>query len=921
MKQIFYRAFLLMVISTCTFATETAAQVKSLALTPVEQAIRKELNIPANATRVVIFSHDAHMDWDWLNPFPYNQNQSGTSFTYYFSGTRQPADSILSMATQNLVSQPSYYYSVCEMGFLRGFANNKPSLFNSMKSTGRLAVVGGGITSPDNLLPNGETFLRDYLVANQWLKRVNVPWSQQAWLPDDFGHDPQLPVMLQAMDAMGVGFARIPGACNGLPQAYTAGQQTLLNRTTGGVDFRWAAADSSETVAHWLQSHYSQGADIDAGGDDFTSPESNLACSKTYNSTVISHIQAYINTNGPVSPTPYIFVEVSDDFMTPYQQLVSNVKKWNTDPAGYPRTGVYAVVATFDHYVRLINQYPSQLRLRSYNALRPGTSFQPFQPNPYWMGYYASRPALKTLHNEATRGLLATEVYQVIANTLMPPSLAEKQSQIQNLLNAWDTLAPSTHHDYITGTAIDGVYQYEQLPLLNKALALGNGMRSQFMSSIVSSLSSTQPAVAVFNPLGFSNSGVIEYQPSPGKRMLLNVNAPSLGYAVNDLATAQRGNGSLKAGRDGKGNIILQNTALSAYVNLTTGNLVAVTDRLSNRQVLAGNGNGNGNEIVFYNDGGDIYRFGYEEDNCTFNAMQASWSTPTITVDTAAALEKSVTITKTAKLQDGNQGTFTIVYSLRQGEPFLRISTTGAAPGSYSVMIKFPLNSSSIDNIQAGTPYHWNSLTPLKYGTYNDFNSAMWATHDFVIPRNQGQTLAAIYHASTPAWTSAGNNLYGVILRNTPYGCNNYGANGSDNGTHTQEYALRIPTGLREPASGFPLKEARYFNTPMEAREVTARSGGRLPSAFSLASTSGSAMITAAKWNYDNPNALILRVYQPGNTRTSSTMNLAPNFTKSSAVSALELPLVNAKVRPSITKSGVQYILNLPRALSTFKIE
>jgi hypothetical protein len=62
-------------------------------------------------------------------------------------------------------------------------------------------------------------------------------------------------------------------------------------------------------------------------------------------------------------------------------------------------------------------------------------------------------------------------------------------------------------------------------------------------------------------------------------------------------------------------------------------------------------------------------------------------------------------------------------------------------------------------------------------------------------------------------------------------------------------------------------------------------------------------------------------VYQPTNARTSSTLNLSPNFTKYSAVSALELPLVNAKVKPSISKTGTKYILNLPRALATFKIE
>ncbi len=920
MKNKFQKLILLPAISIFVFLNAAVGQPFAAQFTPIEVAIRKELNIPAGAKKIVILSHDAHMDWDWLNPFQYNVNESGSMYQGYFGGNTQPSDTILSMAARNLASNSAYYYSVCEMGFLRAFANDNPSLFNSMKKSGRLRVVGGGITSPDNLLPNGETFIRDFLVAGQWLKQVNVPWSQQVWLPDDFGHDPQLPVMLQAMDAMGVGFARIPGACNGNPQAYDAGQQTLLDSKSGGVDFRWAAADSSESIAHWLQSHYDQGSDIEnTYAQDYMNLQDNLNCNKMYNNSVISHIQAYINTNSPVAPTPYIFVEVSDDFMLPYQDLVADAKLWNSDRNGYAQTGVYAVVATFDHYVRLVSQYSSQLKLRSYNSLKPGASFEPFKPNPYWMGYYASRPELKTLHNRATRSLLAAETYQVIANTLLPPDNSTKQLQIQNLLNAWDTLAPSTHHDFITGTAVDGVYQNEQLPLLNKALSLGNGLKSQFTQMIASNLSAVQPSVVVFNPLGFKNNGVIEYEPVAGKKMLLNVSAPSLGYQVNDLSTAQKGDGSLKCGKDGKGNFYLQNTLMAVAINMKTGDLVSVLDKTLNKQVLASGGNGN--EIVFYQDSGDIYRFGYEEDNCSFSAVTSGWTVQSIILDSLSVLEKSVTITKSALLQDGSKASFTIRYCLRQGETFLRISTTGSAPDSYTVMVKFPLNAANIDNILAGTPYHWNSLTPMNYGAYTDFNATMWATHDFVIPKSNGRILGAIYHASTPAWTSVNNNLYGVILRNTPNGCNNYGANGSDTNTHTQEYALRIPSGLGEPSTGQPLREARAYNTPMEACAIASKSKGKLPSSYSLASTSGNAMITTAKWNYNNPGALILRVYQPNNARMNSTLTLAPNFTKGIAVSALELPLVNARVSPTISKTGTQYLLGLPRALATFSIE
>jgi hypothetical protein len=107
----------------------------------------------------------------------------------------------------------------------------------------------------------------------------------------------------------------------------------------------------------------------------------------------------------------------------------------------------------------------------------------------------------------------------------------------------------------------------------------------------------------------------------------------------------------------------------------------------------------------------------------------------------------------------------------------------------------------------------------------------------------------------------------------------------------------------------------------MEAVAVKLASGGKLLPSYSMAFTSSNAFITAAKWDYNTASALILRVYQPNNARMSSTLSLAPSFTKYSAVSALELPVINAKVKPSVSKSGGVYHLTLPRALSTFKME
>ena len=121
--------FLLTLVFGCK---KDSPLVISNPLISVEDSIRNSLNIPASAQHVLILSPAAHMDWDWLNPFPYNVNLSGTHFDpgYFQGGSYQnaPANQLLTRASQNL-SNPDYYYSVCEMGFLRAFAEDSTAFF------------------------------------------------------------------------------------------------------------------------------------------------------------------------------------------------------------------------------------------------------------------------------------------------------------------------------------------------------------------------------------------------------------------------------------------------------------------------------------------------------------------------------------------------------------------------------------------------------------------------------------------------------------------------------------------------------------------------------------------------------------------------------------------------------------------------
>lgn len=931
----------------------------------IEEQIRSELGIPpigdATAQRVVILSQSSHLDWDWLLPFSTLLDNDPPDQTGYFQNNVAPANQIFTQAGVYL-SSPQYYYSICEIGFLAGFAANYPTQFATLKQAGNnLRIVGGGITSPDNLLPNGECFIRDYLVGKLWMD-ANLPGSplNQGWLPDDFGHDSQLPVLMQAMGLQGVGFARVPGAADQNPalpplSGSPSVAQQLLNN---GVDFVWAAADGSTTIAHWMQDHYCQGDGISQG-----SPPQN--------------IEDYYNTNAAASPTDYIFVPVGCDFAMP-QDLPTFAGQYNKAPL---TAGVYAVAATFDHYIQLVNGF-WQRPDKKYPAS------QPFFPTPYWTGFYAARPANKIFHQRASRALLGAEVFGKIADTLQVsvPSWAPVcDARRQAIENGWQALTPSTHHDYITGTAADGVYTGEQLPLLKSAVTIGESARQIAISEIATLIEAApnegETPVAVFNQLGFNRSGLVEMPSAPGVNaasvrtsggtgpvqvaengnLLFMASASALGYDSAYLSSA-----SAPPPTDPTMSLSFTKSADGSSYTLTNHYLTAtITESsfwgISSLQDTGGTGSTElipsgytGNAPAFYIDSGDNYKFGNETGTTFENDPQGQLKVIDAEMTETGPLRLRLRTTVQFNSNDGRgnaiSGTYVREYTLVAGEPFLRMSITGGAPltaagnptaenssgNPYSVMVRFPfadpetsVNLMPVTQMSHGTTYHWESELPVQCWQGPTF----LASHDFLLPATNSAPLAAIFHSSIPAWAIDTNGtLIGCVFRNTPPGW----AKGGDNGTHTHHYAIRMPSAVQDASTGVQLYESLGFQTPLLGEYVNVPGGVfggggyvnnpkllSFPATFSLASiTSGNAVITAAKPAEADPSALVLRIYQPTNAPVSVTVSLGASANASGNLSALPVTALETNIpgAQSIPVTGNTFTFTAERALTTLLI-
>jgi alpha-mannosidase len=885
-----------------------------------EQALRVALGIPDAASHVLVLEASAHLDWDWTSTFEdyYNGNNSGhpavkDTFTQaicimqHYQGTKQP-----------------YYYSICEMAYLHAYLND-PAYSQQREAlqqlTSVLSISGGGITSADNLLSHGEAFIRNYLLGRSWVAQtLNITPSKQLWIPDDFGHDAQLPIVAQAMGFQGVGFWRIPSISplvDTCAQATDAAPSSILAKI--GLDIIWRAADGSQVQAHWLQNSYCE------GNNPPLQAYEGLAL--PWNQDTQAALTGLVNENLSVAPTPYLFVPIDCDFTAPYLNLPDIVANWNTcngwsstppDCSGDQLPGVYLVVATFDLFMQLVKANTT--------GADGSSTLQTLamQPNPYYSGCYASHPDLKQGHYATTRALVAAEALELIVEYLSwadAATWAQPAASLRAALRkAWCQLIPSTHHDYITGTALDTVYSTEQSPDLIQALKAAQDVHAQVLQAVTSAITAApQPGeqpVAVFNPIGVTQSGLVALitpespawasvrsdagfspvQTTTDGQVLFLAETPSFGYTTVYLSTQPPTLSvpPLQATYDSaQDTYTLTNQYLVAEVG--AAGIVSLVDRTSNTQLFGAPGNA----LRFYQDDGTIYCFGNEipcpsgSAGCvTFmQAVPQALQNPVVTLIEDGLLRKTVQVSGTYKYNEQTVS-FLVAYTLVAGEQILRMATTGTAPSGYSVMVAFPFTS-AITSLAYGTAYHWDTGVPRQYWMSPCDCSAsvepmtFEATHGFVLPRDAGgSSLAAIYHASTPAWAiDSQGQLLGCILRNTPGTYN--AAYGTDNAAHTAVYAIRVGAQSLQPptaggAPGGPFGEVLCFNTPPIGVALPAQQVGAiaLPSTLSIAATLDTpAVISALKAGTIADTDMVMRVYQPTNAPLADiTVTLDPRI-------------------------------------------
>lgn len=419
--------------------------IPGVAVNTAEEAIRARLGIPCDARRVLVFTESSHWDPDWLL----------TSDQYFRLGVRRTLDRVLA----ELENDPRRVWSADCVFFLAMYWDRSPAnreRLAALVNSGRLRLTSSGVTTQDTLVPGTEAILRDFLLGQEWLRSRGMDQEPRlAYFPDSFGHSPALPSLLRAAGFDQAVVTRIDGSYFigsdwELPGRFPReGSSAELLTAQRSADFRWRDRSGAEVLAHWHPFTYGQGDTLASMGPiRFMNAPTTIP--DRAEGRVAARIERYAAKLEPLARTPYLLCPIGLDFVNPIRDLLGLLDRYNEQR--YPDTGLWVLNAGADDYLDLVASSGVDLPVLE------------FDPNPYWTGFYASRPELKRSHRRLVDELLATETEAAAAGPWVAAATAAA------LAEPWWRAVTGNHHDFITGTAPDRVTRGEQEPWLSSAL-------------------------------------------------------------------------------------------------------------------------------------------------------------------------------------------------------------------------------------------------------------------------------------------------------------------------------------------------------------------------------------------------------------------------------------------------------------------
>jgi alpha-mannosidase len=503
----------------------------------------------ATPDRTLHMVGNAHLDPVWLWPWQEGYQEARATFW---------------SAIHRMDEYPDFVFTCDQVVLLSWVEESDPALFERIRervAEGRWQMVGGWWVEPDCNLPGGESFVRQGLYGQRYLKEKLGVTATAGMNADPFGHHGMLPQILRGQGMTSYCFMR-PGP-----------HESSFTSTA----FWWESADGSRVLGYRIPYEY-------------CSPPGDVA----------AQIDKSLGTGDRALGDLMIYFGVGNHGGGPTRANIESIHRYDR-MGSFGRMVISSPGRYFDELAKRLGE-DGLARLPVHRG-----DLQMHAP-----GCYSAHSGIKIWQRRAQATILSAERWAAVGATLF--GLASPRD---DLGRAWKQILFNQFHDVLPGSAIESAYD-DARDQLGEAVAIAKRIIARTHNVIARQVDipleeGTQP-VLVFNPHPWEVTTPVEIQygaqPS-GVHVVDGAGRPTIAQPTQSVATTDdvaRGAAVFEAVvpplgyrlyrlRPGAAPLpsplratgtVLENDLIRAELDPRTGWLVSLLDRRTGVDLVAG---------------------------------------------------------------------------------------------------------------------------------------------------------------------------------------------------------------------------------------------------------------------------------------------------------------------------------------------
>ncbi len=736
-----------------------------------------------------------HIDVAWLWTLDQTREKTVRSFSTVIALMKQ---------------YPEYKFMSSQAQLYKYLKEEAPDVYEEVKEmvkAGRWEVEGAMWVEADCNLTSGESLVRQVLFGKRFFNKEFGVDSKVLWLPDVFGYSAALPQIL-----------RKSGVDKFVTSKISWNEYNMLPYDT----FMWRGIDSTEIFTYFMTAQ-----DTDKNG--------RLGNGTTYNAMLEPkqvkgawnrYQQKHLN-NEVIMTFGY-----GDGGGGPTQNHLENYNRMKHGIPSLPNTTM-----------EFAGSFLERVKQRTENNPKM----------PHWVGelYLEYHRGTYTSNACNKRNNRKSEfLYQNIELFSEINRLLNKAAYPQEKINeGWECILLNQFHDIIPGSSIYQVYeestrQYEDIGKVGREM-LGIA-KAQLAANI-----KTEGGIAVFNPLSFENSGVVEVD---GEKIYAE-NVPAKGWKVI-------------GGNESKGSVAVAEKAMeNEYFVLEFADdytISRIYDKRCGREVLkAGE---RANVIEAYED----FPRAYDAWEISVYYKEKRWEISDVSAVEMLdeGVRKGIKITR--KFDKS-----TIEQKIWMYNDIDKIDfETTAEWYQEHILVKaaFPVD------INADKATYEIQFGCVERPTHTNTS---WEAAKFEVCAHKYADISECdYGVSILNDCKYGHDIHDGVIRLTLLKCATNPSPKADKGHHEFTYSLRPHAGSFKQAG--TIKLAYDLNNPMTAIKL-GKQEGTLPESYSLVSVSDENVVVDTVKKAEDSDSTIVRMYESWNKRTNA-LKLSFGFDVKSAV-------------------------------------